>query len=322
MSQVNAVNHQVGMNSTPENNFVLSASSNDGTMSIKRGGVAQQQVLGFDANGYTIAITPPKGDATTKSATTAFVKNAMVASGIIGASLNAYMFNTSASLSATWSADMLVVAESLSGQTYSLSSLSLSINLGTVGAGGMDTGSIPANGYVAIYVIYNPTSKTAALMGVNTTAIVAPEVYGGSSMPTGYTASALVGIRLTSGSLMTVGAQIGRHVGILTSQVFSATSVVPSTPTSLSLSACVPLNAKKVDLFQRFVSTTAELQQLAITSTANPIGLVGSLFNASAAGQQFGSTDILDLVYPQTLYYYQTAAISTTRQLYVTGYTF
>lgn len=73
MSQINAFNHQVGLSSTPANNFVITASNNDGTMQINRGDVSAQTVLSVDVDGYAHAITPAAGDSTTKIATTAFL---------------------------------------------------------------------------------------------------------------------------------------------------------------------------------------------------------------------------------------------------------
>jgi len=151
------------------------------------------------------------------------------------------------SASATFTADMLVVAESLSGQTYSLSSLNLAINLATVGAGGMDTGAAPASGYVAIYTIYNPTTQVSALLGANATSAVAPEVYGGASMPTGYTASALIGVfRTTAASLLLACFLEGRKIsispvvsGITTNTTYALGSVI-------SVAGMIPKNAKTI----------------------------------------------------------------------------
>lgn len=120
--------------------------------------------------------------------------------GIIGQSRNAAMRITAASSKATWTADELVVETAIGGTRYRLNNLSLSINLATTGAGGMDTGAAPASGFVAIYAIYNPTTKTTAALAVNATSAKAPEVYGGSNMPAGYTASALIAVCGTNSS--------------------------------------------------------------------------------------------------------------------------
>ncbi|EOI7396797.1 hypothetical protein OZ713_004150, partial [Yersinia enterocolitica] len=120
--------------------------------------------------------------------------------GVIGTSRNAKMSVTAASSTATFTADELIVQTALGGLQYKLSSFSKTINLATTGVGGMDTGTVPANGFVALYAIYNPTTQISALLAVNASSVVAPEVYGGSNMPAGYTASALVSVLPTSSS--------------------------------------------------------------------------------------------------------------------------
>ena len=140
-------------------------------------------------------ITPVKGtqDQVLKAIRTLSV-------GVIGSARNVKMSVAAASASATITADQIFVGTSLSGQVYRLASLSKSINLATTGAGGMDTGTAPASGYVAIYAIYNPTTATSALLATNATSSIVGEVYGGANMPAGYTASALVAVWPTNAS--------------------------------------------------------------------------------------------------------------------------
>lgn len=242
--------------------------------------------------------------------------------GVVGATRNAAMSIATASTTATFTADEVIVGAALGGAQYRIGSFSKTINLATTGAGGMDTGTVPTSGFVSIYAIYNPTTGASALLAVNSTSGVSPEVYGGTNMPSGYSASALVSIWQITSSQFSIGVQKDRHVATPSNQVFSATSSIPTTPTALSLSSYIPPNAKIVDLFQRFVSTSADLQQMAITSTSGYIGLFGAIFNATAVGQQYGATGSLNLSVTQTLYYYQTGSVSTTRQLYTAGYTF
>ena len=126
--------------------------------------------------------------------------NRTILTSPVGTSRNLKCSITAASATATFTADELVLGTALNGQKYHISSLSTSINLATTGAGGMDIGSAPVSGYVAIYAIYNPTTSTSALLAVNTTSVTAPEVYGGSKMPSGYTASALIAVWPTDSS--------------------------------------------------------------------------------------------------------------------------
>jgi hypothetical protein len=62
------------------------------------------------------------------------------------------------------------------------------INLATTSAVDMDTGAVPASGYVAIYAICNPTTGAAALLATNATLNVMPSFYGGGLYSTGLVA--------------------------------------------------------------------------------------------------------------------------------------
>ncbi|EOU3147233.1 hypothetical protein AB8884_10515 [Yersinia enterocolitica] len=160
--------------------------------------------------------------------------------GVIGTSRNAKMSVTAASSTATFTADELIVQTALGGLQYKLSSFNKTINLATTGAGGMDTGTVPANGFVALYAIYNPGTQISALLAVNASSVVAPEVYGGSNMPAGYTASALVSVLPTSASQLAPIIQQGRRVSIVGASILSG-SGAPSSLATLTVSA-VPLN--------------------------------------------------------------------------------
>lgn len=134
--------------------------------------------------------------------------------GVVGQSRNLAMSVTSASATATVTADEVIVGTALGGNQYRIGSFNKNINLATTGAGGMDTGTAPANGFVAIYAIYNPVSGASALLGVNATSAKAPEVYGGVNMPAGYTASALLTVAPvhTTAGQFAVFSQYGRDI--------------------------------------------------------------------------------------------------------------
>ena len=55
-----------------------------------------------------------------------------------------------------------MIVKDSSGKQYRLPTISTSINLSAIGAGGMDTVIIPASGYVALYVIFNPATDAKA----------------------------------------------------------------------------------------------------------------------------------------------------------------
>jgi hypothetical protein len=189
---------------------------------------------------------------------------------VVGSARNLTMSVAAASASATLTADELIVETALGGQTYRLASFNKTINLATTGAGGMDTGTAPTSGFVAIYAIWNPTTQTAALLGTNA-ATLQPNVYGGANMPAGYTASALVSVWPTNPSkLLKPGFQRDRTVNFPSVGVLSTNTVV-GTYTALSMSTAVPANAVGcIGLFS--TSSTA-----------------GSALNGSIAGDSNGS---------------------------------
>jgi len=227
-------------------------------------------------------------------------------SPVVGAARNLAMSVTAASATATLTADQIIVATALNGQTFMLSNFNKTINLATTGAGGMDTGTVPVSGYVALYAIYNPTTGTSALLATNATSSVAPSVYGGVNMPSGYTASALVSVWPTNGSSQFKnGTQRDRSIGIPTVNVLT-TSTTNATYTSLSLSAAAPLNAKSIVGEMSVSSNTSGSNNLNIIIAADANGsgrfpLVVGLTSASGYNQTVGISLILSA--PQTLYY-------------------
>ncbi|EMH4120032.1 phage tail protein, partial [Yersinia enterocolitica] len=140
--------------------------------------------------------------------------------GVVGTARNARMSVTAPSATATFTAEELIVQAGLGWLQYKLAGFNKSVNLGITGAGGMDTGSAPANGFVALYVIYNPTTQGSALLAVNATSTVAPEVCMGV-MPAGYTASALVSVWGITSSLFRIGFQSDRYIAIPTINIYS-----------------------------------------------------------------------------------------------------
>lgn len=172
--------------------------------------------------------------------------------GIVGDSRNSRVNITTATSTATYTADEVIVETALGGRRYVLANVNSTINLATTGAGGMDAGSAPISGVVALYLIYNPTSGAKALLGVNATAAAVPEVYGGANMPIGFTASALRGLLFTNSSgQFGVQYMFGRTVRFAPVVVLTETTQ-HAAYTSFSISAAqLPLNAKTA-----FVSVT------------------------------------------------------------------
>ncbi|WP_432319389.1 hypothetical protein [Yersinia enterocolitica] len=245
-------------------------------------------------------------------------------SPVVGVSRNAKMSVTAASATATFTADQITVTTGLSGQPYLLTSFSKTINLATTGAGGMDTGTVPAAGFVALYAIYNPTSGATALLAVNATSAPAPEVYGGANMPAGYTASALVSVWGTSSGQFVVGHQIGRHVGIISNQLYSTAGSVLSY-SGISLATAVPPNGKKANMQIVASQTTPNsVIQLYLASTAEGVGAIYVNTSANSSGATTTSTNsgyaVLDIIGVQTLYFKMANTVVGTYTFICGGY--
>lgn len=222
-----------------------------------------------------------------------------ISSPVVGESRNVRAVVSAAAATATFTADEIVVATTLTGARYKLSSFSKSINLATTGAGGMDTGSAPVNGYVAVYVIYNPTTLTSALLGVNATATRQPEIYGGVNMPSGYTSSALLSVWPTNvSSQFKIGSQIGRRISFQVISVLS--SAVPTGLAPLSIAAAVPLNAVSVRGDMGASSTASSNLTMFVFSDANS---VGRQFTSGGPGTGMSGDYELDLTAGQSIYY-------------------
>ncbi|UXZ62696.1 hypothetical protein NUJ28_08310 [Burkholderia multivorans] len=249
-------------------------------------------------------------------------------SAVVGDSRNLSMSISAASASGTITADEIVVGAALGGQKYVLGAFSQTINLATTGAGGMDTGSAPASGYVAIYAIYNPTTGARALIAKDATSAVQPNVYGGANMPEGYTASALVSVWPTNVSRQLVvgvqGAQAAREVSIASNTVLS-TSTVQASLTSFSAAGAIPPNARACRLDLTVGSSLASAgANLVVCGSSIEIGRAAlSATSATAGATTVVSTPYIRIVTPQTLYYRAAVSAGTLNALVgVTGYIF
>lgn len=241
--------------------------------------------------------------------------------GVIGTSRNAKMSVTAASATATFTADELIVQTALGGRQYKLSNFSKTINIATTGAGGMDAGSAPASGFLALYAIYNPATQASALLAVNATSSIAPEVYGGGNMPSGYTASALVSIWKTSAaSLLDIGLQRDRHVDFLRQNGLT-TSTQQSSYTAAAFASLIPRNAKTSygDLQVSTVSSAA----ICTYAISPGISVVGATTYSESGGTGYQSTFITSIFNIQTVSYLFTATTGAiTLGIYFSGYDF
>ncbi len=234
--------------------------------------------------------------------------------GVVGTSRNARIFVPSASATATFTADELIVQTALGGHQYKLNGLNKTINLAVTGAGGMDTGVAPVTGFVALYAIYNPITQVSNLLAINATSAVAPEVYGGANMPAGYTASALVSVWKITASKFTVGNQIGRRVASAGTNIFSGLASVASIVTPLALATNVPLNATTISgwIYLRSDTNTVNSVTLTFGSDSNMSGQYQvRIGGTSGAGLDVsGNFDIM-LSNPSLFYYTLVSSTST-----------
>lgn len=200
---------------------------------------------------------------------------------VTGGTRNAKLSVAAASATATFTADEIAVKAALSGVPWLLSSFNKTINLGTTGAGGMDTGLAPVSGFVAIYAIYNPITATSALLATDITSSTPSEIYGGGAMPAGYTASALVSVWGTDGSrLLKIGYQQGRYVAIVPVAAISTTTPA-GTLTALNLSPIVPRNAISFTAFNNIAAANSGVTMT--TSLAGSTTLLGIVTSATTS---------------------------------------
>lgn len=160
------------------------------------------------------------------------------------------------------------------GTAYRFTGLTKPVNLGIVGVGGMDTGAAPNNGFVATYLIFNPSIAVSAsnpsTLTRDATALTVGETYGGSNMPSGYTASVLLGVYATnaSGQFRAGSSQLGRKISF---NPFAVTVSAVNQPTliALSIAPAVPLNAKFASMTATAQTTVASLGVIQFASDLN-----------------------------------------------------
>lgn len=250
-----------------------------------------------------------------------------VTPGVVGMARNVKMAVAAASASATLTADEIVVETALGGTAYRLAGFNKTINLATTGAGGMDTGAAPVSGYVAVYAIYNPTTKVSALLAVNATASAAPNVYGGANMPAGYTASGLVSVWPTNASSQfKVGYQVDRRVSFPQGGALS-TSTSAGSYTALSISGLVPPNAKTINGNLQASNSITTSQQTSLYVAGDTAG-TGSAVCVFAGGTSGGGAVVcpfsnVPVITSQTIYYLATTTAGTPAySIYINGYMF
>lgn len=253
----------------------------------------------------TAGLTPSKADRTqVAAAVKALAQSYQV--GVVGQARNLVMNVSTASATATLTADEVIAETALGGLRYCIPNVNLSINLATTGIGGMDTGSAPTSGYVGIYLGYNPTTGVAGLFAQNATSARVGDVYGGANRPAGYTATTLVSVWPTdSTGKLKVGTQFDRKVSFPTIVILSSSAIVTNSVLALSLAA--PINARRVsgNLSASAASSSTQNVNLRIAADTNNTGgkeILYAVTSSSGFGQGSPFED-LPVITTQTAYY-------------------
>ena len=251
---------------------------------------------------------------------------APLSAAIVGGVSNVAASLPTAGTTITVTADSVTVGTALNGTSYTLTSFSQSFNGSTTGAGGMDTGALPTSGFVALYAIYNPTAPAVSILGKNAS-VSAPTVYNGANMPAGYTASALLCVLPTNATPAIKPNYVrGKLVGFDQTQVV-ASAVNVGTPTTVSLTAVVPVNA--ISCGGVFVLTTGTTPGSANTfitvgpdsNTPSPMQKTYQYNAVNTAGINVATFENLLLPTAQTLFW-QTTVLGTSpnAQLLINSY--
>lgn len=230
--------------------------------------------------------------------------------GVVGTVRNSAMLVAAASATATFVADEIIVETALGGAQYKLASFSQNINLATTGAGGMDTGTAPVSGFVGLYAIYNPTTGATALLAVNATAAVLPEIYGGANLPAGYKASALVSVwSTTAAGLLDIGTQRDRTVSYPAKVIINSNAVTP--PIGTVATTAIPKNARSVSGSMSVASSAASSLSISLYPAGIAVGQQSNNCSVLAGQQVVSSLAKLLITIPQTVYWSSTNTAGT-----------
>ncbi|ASW00129.1 hypothetical protein [Paraburkholderia aromaticivorans] len=189
---------------------------------------------------------------------------------IAGAARNLSALLAAQGASVAFTADELVIKTALGGQSFVVGSFNKTVNLSGSGIGGV-VGTTPAvNGFAAIYAAYGLVAG-AGIFATDASAAKAPEIYAGS-LPSGYTASQLIGIApmsATAGQFAPFS-QTDRRVGVITSNIVTGSTFTGSGYFSSTL---IPFNARFVGGgVQLGNASGSAVSSISVTMADGPIG--------------------------------------------------
>jgi hypothetical protein len=237
--------------------------------------------------------------------------------GIAGSAGNLKCVMTAVGTSLPYSADQLLVASALNGLTYMIPSFSANISA-------LDTGTLAANSYYAVYGYLKSDGTTGGFLQLEPSG-GAPAVYGGANPPANMIASGLIGVWPTNGSAQfIVGSQYGRTLNFAGTGVYSGSGAVSLA--TVNLASVVPKSAKfaigtlSITVSSSGVSSYNIFDQTATGASTVLISVNTGGASAGGASNNFGKFPILT---PQTWYLSSTqSATISNMTITLTGYEF
>ncbi|CAB3779428.1 hypothetical protein LMG28688_00839 [Paraburkholderia caffeinitolerans] len=191
-----------------------------------------------------------------------------------GQGITAYL--STAGTSVQFAIQQVLMASSIGGARQIIGGVSPTLNIATVGANGMDTGSAPVSGALAVYAIYNPATQTTATLAQSVGSAPSP-VYSGANMPAGYVDSALISILSTNASgQITPFEQKNRKIFTARAGVFGTTTNGGTTWHQQSFGGFAPPGA---------LTITGDYNATA-TSSSNPVFNMGVGSDTNGIGNQ------------------------------------
>lgn len=233
---------------------------------------------------------------------------------------------TTTSLTVTY--DQVSEATALGGNYYPSFSGNFTLNGGATGANGLDTGTLSASSYYAIYAITKGDGSTFAVLAYKLGTLAT--IYPGANMPSGYTASALLGIWPTNASAQfSNGIVFGREFYYSGAWPQPLSNVAPTTANtlqSLSIGSGIPAGAISVSgMLALHDNSGAGTRAVVISPDTGGTGAFFGSMAATAAGNALlSSTDMavsfaIPVMSSQTLYW-TSSTISTGFDLYISGF--
>jgi hypothetical protein len=200
---------------------------------------------------------------------------------------------TSATVTCTVTADAVAVSDGSTSFT-TLTSVSVAIAGGSTGANGIDTGSLSASQWYFVYVIYNPSTLTAA--GIISLSSTSPSFASAA----GYTQWARVGAIRTDGSvhfLRTIQKNYRAAYVISSGGATPTTQVVilpsASGASTIPVSSAVPSTASEIYVVAQLNAAASGSLGANSTEASTTGGIASLQVNSTAGVSQFLTGSII-----------------------------